>query len=75
MQYVKHFDSNKDKNKMIHSMILSIRESINDVLDDFDDNNPNWGKILKTLDEAEAKMLYVLNNANDQLNKKEKNNL
>lgn len=72
MQYVKHFDSNKDKNKMIHSMLLSIQESINDVLGDFDDNNPNWGKILETLDEAEAKIIYVLNNANDQLNKKEK---
>jgi len=53
MKIVKNLDMTDDKKKLIYSMLLNIQESVNNVVDSYDANNPDWINILNVLNESE----------------------
>lgn len=69
MKIVKDLEMTDDKKKLIYSMLLNIKESVNNVVESFDMENPNWQEILNVLDESEAEMIYILKNAKSEVEK------
>lgn len=69
MKIVDKLEMTDDKIRLIYSMLLSIQDNVNDLVNSFDINNPDWKNILNNLDESEAKIVYILNNAKDELKK------
>ena len=72
MKIVKDWEMTEDKKKLIYSMLLNIKESVNNVIESFDMENPNWQEILNVLDESEAEMVYILKNAKSEVEKAQK---
>ena len=71
IEYVKHLDMTEDRINLIYSMLLNIQDGVNSVIDDFDHKSPDWDTILKVLSENEAELVYILNNAKDQIEKEQ----
>lgn len=69
MKIVKDLEMTDDKKKLIYSMLLNIKESVNNVIESFNMENPNWQEILNVLDESEAEMVYILKNAKSEVEK------
>jgi len=69
MKIVKNLDMTDDKKKLIYSMLLNIQESVNNVVDSYDANNPDWINILNVLNESESEMVYILKNAKSEVEK------
>ena len=72
MKIVKDLEMTDDKKKLIYSMLLNIKESVNNVIESFDMENPNWQEILNVLDESEAEMVYILKNVKSEVEKIQK---
>ncbi len=70
IEYVKHFDMPKERIDLIYSMLLNIQSGVNEVVENFDHNSPDWEKILEILNENESELVYILVNAKDQIEKK-----
>ena len=69
MKIVKKLEMTDDKKQLIYSMLLNIQENVNNVVESFDANNPDWDSILNTLNESEAEMVYILKNAKSEVEK------
>lgn len=67
MEIVKDLEMNKEKKNLIYSMLLNIKDNINEIVENFNIDNPNWQEILDTLDESEAEIIYILENAKSEV--------
>lgn len=74
MKIVKELEMTKEKKNLIYSMLLNIKDNINELVENFNIDNPNWQEILNILDESESEIVYILNNAKNET-KKEISNL
>lgn len=69
MKIVKNLEMTDNKKQLIYSMLLNIQENVNNVVETFDANNPDWDNILDVLNESEAEMVYILKNAKSEVEK------